>query len=486
MADGEKRPRGFTLWSRSGYRGPSHLKPSDSAPQLAPDQLAPIAAADAAAPGPAALRVERRPAAGGGSLIEQVIADRSVDIDFQPIFDTDRNEIVGFEAFTRGPEGPLRSPVNLFGAARAAGRLGELDWVCRAAAFRRLLDAGLPPSISLVVNVEADSLLEPCPPDLLPIIVEAEQRLRVIVDLPGRVISRYPRQALETARKARAAEWGVAINGIEFSAAGAALLPSLEPDVVKLNHQLINSGLNQASNALITVMAECERTGAAMLVERVEDRDAAMVARAAGAGYQQGYLLGKPGPLPDRLASPHAPFRLLMRDDAETTAQTPWDVLAAASDRQVTAVTQAALNHLIVATATQASSGDYAPAVAAVIPAGAAAQTPQQQALFTMLLERCPLIIIIGPDVSAWGDWRVHTADTPAGHPLTMENCFIVLSPIHAVAIAARPHERAAAASEPLWDLRTSQNPTTCRAVMHTLLSSLDEFAGDVHHPDSH
>ncbi|GAB3831110.1 hypothetical protein ACFPIJ_30290 [Dactylosporangium cerinum] len=112
------------------------------------------------------------------------------------------------------------------------------------------------------------------------------------------------------------------INDIEFSAAGAALLPTLEPDVVKLNHQLISSGLGQANVALIAAMAECERTRAALLVERVENSDASMIARAAGSYFQQGHLLGKPGPLPEHLPQPLHPIPLLVHPDPDEAVST--------------------------------------------------------------------------------------------------------------------------------------------------------------------
>ncbi|GAA3220131.1 EAL domain-containing protein [Dactylosporangium siamense] len=481
MADKTVQTRGWTLWSRSGYRGPSDLRPgSVGTPHVddePPDEATPV-------PAGAPVAGRRRPArpAGAGGLIDRIIADRSIRIEYQAIHDTEHGQVVGFEALTRGPEGPLRSPVQLFAAAQAVGRLGELDWICRVTAFREMLDAGLPPSISLFVNVEADSLIEPCPPDLLPTVQEAEQRLRVYVDLTGRAISRFPCQALETARRARAANWGVAINDIEFSAAGAALLPTLEPDVVKLNHQLISSGLGPANIALIAAMAECERTRAALLVERVENTDASMIARAAGSYFQQGHLLGRPGPLPEHLPQPLHPIPLLVHPDPDEAVSTPWSVLSAGGARQTSAVSQAGLDHLILGITTRAAVGDQAPAVAVVTPAGAATMAPERQVMFTMLLERCPLVIIVGPDVSAWSSWRVRAADMPSGHAFAPETCFVVLSPGLAMAVAGRPHG-GHPQDPPVWDIAVSQSPDLCRTVMRQILRTVDTLAGGVHHP---
>lgn len=250
--------------------------------------------------------------------------------------------------------------------------------------------------------------------------------------------------------------------------------------MVKLNHQLISSGLGQANVALIAAMAECERTHAALLVERVENSDAAMIARAAGSHLQQGHLLGKPGPLPEHLPQPLHPIPLLVHPDPGETVSTPWSVLSTGGARQTTNVSQAGLDHLILGITTRAAVGDQTPAVAVVVPAtaGAAAMAPERQVMFTMLLERCPLIIIIGPNVSAWSDWRVRAADMPVGHAFAHETCFVVLSPGLSMAVAGQPH----GGHPQLWDVAVSQNPDLCRTVMRQILRTVDTLAGGVHH----
>src|SRR5829696_6474914 len=76
---------------------------------------------------------------------------------YQPIVDLDTREVVAYEALARGPVGSaLERPDLLFDAARACGLLEELEWVCRAAALRGALDAGL--RKTLFVNVEPSLL----------------------------------------------------------------------------------------------------------------------------------------------------------------------------------------------------------------------------------------------------------------------------------------------------------------------------------------
>ena len=57
----------------------------------------------------------------------------------------------------------LESPAALFGAAWRAGRVAELDWVCRAAAFTEADRCGLVPPLTLFVNAEPVTLGVACP-----------------------------------------------------------------------------------------------------------------------------------------------------------------------------------------------------------------------------------------------------------------------------------------------------------------------------------
>src|SRR3954470_23754313 len=101
--------------------------------------------------------------------IQEVLDSRAVTPVFQPLVDIASGQVLGYEALSRGPAGtPWESPATLFAAARAAGRDSELDWVCRAAAYRAALDAGL--EQTLFVNMEPTAWRTPCPDDLAPMV----------------------------------------------------------------------------------------------------------------------------------------------------------------------------------------------------------------------------------------------------------------------------------------------------------------------------
>ena len=90
---------------------------------------------------------------------------------YQPVVDLTTRAMVGVEALARGPAGsPFERPEELFAAARAAGRLREIDWLCRVSALRGALSAPLPPGQLLFVNIEpgvTDGFVPPDAVDLL-------------------------------------------------------------------------------------------------------------------------------------------------------------------------------------------------------------------------------------------------------------------------------------------------------------------------------
>ena len=83
---------------------------------------------------------------------------------YQPIVDLRDGSVVGYEALARGrgDDGPS-SPEALFAAARAQGRVAELDRACREAALEGALAGGLGAPFCLFVNADAGALEDDLP-----------------------------------------------------------------------------------------------------------------------------------------------------------------------------------------------------------------------------------------------------------------------------------------------------------------------------------
>jgi EAL domain-containing protein (putative c-di-GMP-specific phosphodiesterase class I) len=262
--------------------------------------------------------------------LERIVDGRGVRAVFQPLIDLDSGDVVGYEALARGPAGSLlESPGALFEAAYGSGRVAELDWTCRAAAFGAAAEAGLDPSLRLFVNCEPVSLGVPCPDDLWPVVDAAERRVRVVMEVTERAVARDPAGLLGAVAWARTVGWGVALDDVGAEPASLAVMPFVRPDVIKLDLGLVQ-GRTTAEVARIVnaVRAQAERTGAHILAEGIETRRHAEIARTMGATIGQGYLYGRPGALPPGTRPPRAALGLL-REPAAVEDHTPFEVVAA-------------------------------------------------------------------------------------------------------------------------------------------------------------
>jgi EAL domain-containing protein (putative c-di-GMP-specific phosphodiesterase class I) len=254
--------------------------------------------------------------------VGDVLAHGAIDIGFQPVVDLVTQRTVGYEALARGPIGTeLESPSALFEAARDAGRLDELDWMCQQSALRAALRAGLRAPSVLFVNVEADTTGF-LPLELRGLYAEATAQMVVAVELTERALTRRPAALLGRIADMRALGCVLALDDVGYSSESLAMMAVLAPDVVRLDlAQLPARAESELAELVDAVAAHAERSGATVLVERIETEAQAQLADTLGARLGQGFMYGRREPLVTAPAPPeerpvHATFR---RDPRDTT-----------------------------------------------------------------------------------------------------------------------------------------------------------------------
>jgi EAL domain-containing protein (putative c-di-GMP-specific phosphodiesterase class I) len=366
----------------------------------------------------------------------RVLDGRAVQPVFQPLVDLDSRHVLGYEALARGPLGSaLETPAALFGAAWRAGRVAELDWACRAAAFTEAVRGGLGPPLTLFVNAEPVSLGVACPDDLRPAVELAEGRLRVVVEVTERAVAGDPARLLATVAQARQAGWGVALDDVGAAPAGLAVLPFVRPDVIKLDLRLLQGRTTaEAAHIVNTVRAQAERTDAVVIAEGIETIKHAREAVAAGATVGQGFLFGHPAPLPSAMPPPGEPIPL-RQAQAAAGATTPWEVVTAVrpprrTTRDLLAEMCMTLEHqgldaaepnLVLACFQEA--GDF---------------TPATRSRYEFLATRAAFCGALGHGMPVAPVAGVRGADLAADDPLRGERALIVIGPRFAAALAAK------------------------------------------------
>jgi EAL domain-containing protein (putative c-di-GMP-specific phosphodiesterase class I) len=224
---------------------------------------------------------------------------------YQPIFDLRDGSVVGYEALARGRDGNGGAgPEELFAAARAEGRVAELDRACREAALQSALDGGLGAPFSLFVNADAGALVDDLPGT-------PPAGFTLVMEVTERALTERPEPLLRALTRLRTLGWGIALDDVGGDSRSLALMPVLYPDVIKLDLRLLRDRSPEDMARIVTAVgAEAEQRMATVLAEGIDSQEQLATARAAGATLGQGYLLGPPAPLPDQLPDPGRRLRL--------------------------------------------------------------------------------------------------------------------------------------------------------------------------------
>lgn len=210
---------------------------------------------------------------------------------YQPIVDTTRATIAGFEALLRFPGYGEKNPAAWFTKARELGRAADLE----AAALRVALAhrSGLPRNTFLTVNVSPDLLSSPA---IRSVWEESGNLAGLIVELTEHsAIESYA--ALEPdldLLKERGAL--IAVDDAGSGYAGLQHLLALRPSFIKIDRDFIsNIHHDEARRALVDMLGSfADRIDAWIIAEGVEQVEELDVLASLGVPLMQGYLLGRP------------------------------------------------------------------------------------------------------------------------------------------------------------------------------------------------
>ncbi len=244
------------------------------------------------------------PASDRSAAVNQLIAARQLLGVYQPIVDLATRVVLGYEGLVRPlPPSPFATPLELFAAAEASGRTVALDLACiellvggaRALPVDQFLTFNLSPrtveapefGVAMLLNIAGRHSLAP---------------QRLVIELTEHAsISDMPRlrEKLDACRRA-----GIRLAADDLGAgnAGLRLLSELPFDILKVDVNLVRrSAPGALSSAIVSSVIDlAARTGALVIAEGIEDQIQLDRLTSLGAHAAQGFLLGPPGPLPER------------------------------------------------------------------------------------------------------------------------------------------------------------------------------------------
>lgn len=235
-------------------------------------------------------------------FLNDLLEQQAITPFFQPIFDLLTGELIGHEALSRGPENSeLFMPAKLFKAAVGAGRLHELELLCREKSLQRFAELALPGKLFL--NVSA-SLLSSASHQKGMTLALLEQlgidQDRIVIELSEQ--QPYDRCGLTLASVEyyRKMGFSIAIDDLGVGYSGLRLWSDVQPGSVKIDRYFIHYiDKDPVKREFVrSIIAIAQSLHCEVIAEGIETQAELDLLMELGVTRGQGFLLGYPDPHP--------------------------------------------------------------------------------------------------------------------------------------------------------------------------------------------
>lgn len=232
-------------------------------------------------------------------LVAGVLRDGAFHPVFQPVYSLLTGDLLSVEALTRFHPQPYRSPDKWFAAAAHAGLGADLELATIEAAINAC--ECLSHTVSLSINASPGILADPRLHELL----RATTRSLTVELTEHAVINDY-HLLEEPLGRLRQAGVRIAVDDAGAGFASLHHIVELAPDIIKLDISLTQNVTSSPTRRALggALIDFVHRTGAMLVVEGIEAESDLGIWVGLGADAVQGYLVGRPGPLPADALSP--------------------------------------------------------------------------------------------------------------------------------------------------------------------------------------
>jgi EAL domain-containing protein (putative c-di-GMP-specific phosphodiesterase class I) len=224
--------------------------------------------------------------------------DFDISMAFQPIVDMERGRVWAYEALVRGADGA--SAGSVLSQVTPENRYA-FDQRCRVVAIERAVAAGVVETgARLSINFLPNAVYSPkaC--------IQLTLETAAATNFPsGRLLFEFTEHekmadadhVMRIVESYREMGFGTALDDFGAGYAGLSLLARFQPDVIKLDMELLR-GIDQSAPRRMIVEAVvglCGRLGVEVVAEGIETRSELDAVRSLGINLVQGYLLARPG-----------------------------------------------------------------------------------------------------------------------------------------------------------------------------------------------
>lgn len=365
--------------------------------------------------------------------LDDAVTGLGVSPVFQPIVSLPSGTTVGFEALARWPLQPHLGPQSVFAYAEKTDRVTELDRLCIDRAVDGALRGGLSEGALLGVNSEpASDYTSRAHSEILQ---RGHDKFALVFELTERNLLGHLPTLLRKVAALRADGIAIALDDVGANPESLALLDIVCPEVIKLATALIQLPPSVETASIgAAIMAHRERRGTLVIAEGIETDRHFDQALAWGATLGQGFLFGRPAPLPlQNFTGPwSAPD---VRTCSQTTFDSPFDVIAA--DPYLRVARKEMLFALSRHLEEQARTASDTPMVLSAFGHGGH-YGQLTRAHYGALAQACPLVAVFGRDMPARQTSAVRVVELEPSDALCSQWVVLTLGPNAAAALIAR------------------------------------------------
>jgi EAL domain-containing protein (putative c-di-GMP-specific phosphodiesterase class I) len=233
--------------------------------------------------------------------LQEILINEEVRTFFQPIKNMKNEEVLGYEALSRGPEGSaLVSPANLFETAVESDLGFELDRLCRQ---RALVNArGLPESAKLFVNVMPSALYDPefQGSNLIRVLDELGlSPKQVVIELTEKYAIENYSMFVDAISNFTQMGFAIAVDDIGAGHSGLEKIANINPQFLKFDMDLVREiDTSYTRREIVAALKNLgDKMDAVIIAEGIERQEELETLLDLGIDYGQGFLLGRPAPM---------------------------------------------------------------------------------------------------------------------------------------------------------------------------------------------
>jgi len=226
---------------------------------------------------------------------DQLPADGSIRVAFQPIVDLATTRVIGYEALARFPGDANISTRRWFAEAAEVGLLREIEMLAIRAALGQL--EKLPSDAFISVNVSPATAAS----DELREVLEQVDGSRVVLEITENAAAEGYDEVSEAVGALRSSGVRIALDDTGSGTVSFSSLFDVHADIIKIDIDVTrgidSDPMKEAMAAALKSLAD--RLGAMSLAEGIETEQELELLREVGVQAGQGYLFGRPESVSD-------------------------------------------------------------------------------------------------------------------------------------------------------------------------------------------